>query len=51
MTQCIFGVEFLKFIVIFGFSAHDFFKLQNLVQKQKALKLAPKIPKLGILGL
>ena len=50
MTQSILGVEFLKSIVIFDFSATEFVKLKNFVQKQKTYELAPKISNLGILG-
>ena len=46
----VFGVEFLKAIVIFEVSTHKFVKLEKVQKKQKCLMYGPKMPSLGIFG-
>ena len=46
----IFGLEFLKAVVIFEISTLKFVKFQNFPKKQKCLNLGPRMPYLGIFG-
>ena len=46
----IFGLKFLKTIVIFEISTLKFVKLQNFPKKQKCLNLGPKMPYWVFLG-
>ena len=47
----IFGLKFENNIIIFDISTLKFFQLQNFVEKQKCLKLGPKMPYWGTFGL
>ena len=46
----IFGLEFLRGVVIFEIGSASFVYLQNFMKKQIFLNLGPKMPDFGLLG-